>query len=141
MHTLLLILTNSIPASPSELCIKYLVVIPSLTPLHSKMLLTPRLAVLLPVWLFLSEVGAKVPRVAHPGSKQAKYLASKRPSTTTAQVSGSFTGAGWSASAPEVSAPYANIWQELSNDEAADVIAFLHNQTDLNLTAAADAGR
>ncbi|KAJ3749653.1 copper amine oxidase [Lentinula detonsa] len=104
------------------------------------MFLTPRLVILLPTVLFLLGADAKIPRVAHPGSKQAKYLASKRPTTTAAQVSGSFTGTGWSASAPEVSAPYANIWQELTNDEAADVIAFLHNQTNLNLTAAADAG-
>lgn len=57
---------------------------------------------------------------------------------TTVQVSGSFTGVEWSASAPEV---YANIWQELGNNEAANFIAFLHSQKDLNLTAVVDAER
>lgn len=42
--------------------------------------------------------------------------------------------------APTTSAPKANIWRSLSNDEAASVVAWLHNQTALNLTAAADAG-
>lgn len=49
MHTLLLILTNSILALPPEICINYVVIVSSLTPLHCKMLLTPSLAVLLPV--------------------------------------------------------------------------------------------
>lgn len=42
--------------------------------------------------------------------------------------------------APTAKAPHKNVWAGLSNDEAAGVIGFLHNQTDLNLTAAADAG-
>ncbi|KAJ7320783.1 putative copper amine oxidase [Mycena albidolilacea] len=37
-------------------------------------------------------------------------------------------------------APKTNIFISLTNDEAASVISFLHNQTELNLTAAADAG-
>ncbi|GJN93983.1 hypothetical protein Rhopal_007046-T1 [Rhodotorula paludigena] len=41
---------------------------------------------------------------------------------------------------PTVKAPHKNIWATLSTDEAAGVVAFLHNQTELNLTAAADAG-
>lgn len=100
----------------------------------------PRI-LLLSVLLFVANVNGKVPRVGHPGSRRAKNIASKRPSTTDARVSGSFTGSGWSATAPQVSAPYVNVWEELSDDEAASVISFLHNQTDLNLTAAADASR
>jgi len=42
--------------------------------------------------------------------------------------------------APTVKAPRKNVWAGLTNDEAASVVAFLHNQTALNLTAAADAG-
>nr|KIR88896.1 hypothetical protein I308_00977 [Cryptococcus tetragattii IND107] len=45
-----------------------------------------------------------------------------------------------SASSPTISAPKDNIWSFLSNDEAAGVIAFLHNQTALNLTAVDNAG-
>lgn len=41
---------------------------------------------------------------------------------------------------PTVVAPYANIWASLTSAEAASVVAFLHNQTELNLTASADAG-
>lgn len=44
------------------------------------------------------------------------------------------------APAPSTSAPFANPWLYLSNDEAAGVIAYLHNDTVLNLTAVADAG-
>ncbi|BGP51602.1 hypothetical protein JCM10450v2_007552 [Rhodotorula kratochvilovae] len=43
-------------------------------------------------------------------------------------------------SAPTVQAPRKNIWAGLSTEEAADVVAFLHKQEALNLTAAADAG-
>lgn len=39
----------------------------------------------------------------------------------------------------EVTAPYKNVWHSLSTAEAAQVVSFLHNQTELNLTAAADA--
>ncbi|KAJ7641294.1 copper amine oxidase [Roridomyces roridus] len=39
-----------------------------------------------------------------------------------------------------VEAHQTNIFISLSDDEAASVISFLHNQTELNLTAAADAG-
>lgn len=45
-----------------------------------------------------------------------------------------------SASSPTTSAPKDNIWNFLSNDEAAGIIAFLHSQTELNLTAVNDAG-
>ncbi|GAA5903080.1 uncharacterized protein JCM6883_002688 [Sporobolomyces salmoneus] len=41
---------------------------------------------------------------------------------------------------PTVKAPKTNIWAPLSSDEAASVVSFLHNQTNLNLTAATDAG-
>ncbi|KAJ7661708.1 copper amine oxidase [Mycena rosella] len=41
---------------------------------------------------------------------------------------------------PVAVAPKANIFISLTDDEAASVISFLHNQTKLNLTAAADAG-
>lgn len=40
---------------------------------------------------------------------------------------------------PTVTAPHPNVWASLSNEEAASVVGFLHNNTDLNLTAAADA--
>lgn len=43
------------------------------------------------------------------------------------------------AAAPTINAPKENIWISLSDDEAAGVIAFLHDQPELNLTAAADA--
>lgn len=39
-----------------------------------------------------------------------------------------------------MTAPWPNVWAGLSIDEAAGVVNFLHNHTDLNLTAAADAG-
>nr|XP_018261712.1 uncharacterized protein I303_06153 [Kwoniella dejecticola CBS 10117]OBR83870.1 hypothetical protein I303_06153 [Kwoniella dejecticola CBS 10117] len=45
-----------------------------------------------------------------------------------------------SSSSPSTTAPKHNIWNSLSNDEAADVIGFLHSQDDLNLTAVDDAG-
>ncbi|KAJ7199635.1 putative copper amine oxidase [Mycena pura] len=41
---------------------------------------------------------------------------------------------------PVAAAPRANIFISLTDDEAASVISFLHNQTALNLTAVADAG-
>jgi primary-amine oxidase len=41
---------------------------------------------------------------------------------------------------PTVTAPYSNIFAQLSNDEAAGVIQFLHDQSSLNLTAADEAG-
>lgn len=44
------------------------------------------------------------------------------------------------STAPTTSAPKANVWASLSNDEAAAVINFLHDQPDLNLTAAQDSG-
>ncbi|POY73080.1 hypothetical protein BMF94_3918 [Rhodotorula taiwanensis] len=40
---------------------------------------------------------------------------------------------------PTVTAPHPNVWASLSIEEAASVVGFLHNNTDLNLTAAADA--
>jgi primary-amine oxidase len=45
-----------------------------------------------------------------------------------------------SAAAPATSAPRDNVWASLSNDEAAAVIAFLHEQPALNLTLAQDSG-
>lgn len=39
----------------------------------------------------------------------------------------------------EITAPYKNVWISLTTAEAAQVVSFLHNQTELNLTAAADA--
>ena len=41
---------------------------------------------------------------------------------------------------PKTTAPYKNIFNSLSNDEAASVIGFLHAQESLNLTKADDAG-
>ncbi|KAK6992126.1 amine oxidase [Favolaschia claudopus] len=41
---------------------------------------------------------------------------------------------------PVTVAPKENIFISLTNDEAASVISFLHNQTELNLTSAVDAG-
>ncbi|KAJ7078447.1 copper amine oxidase [Mycena belliarum] len=41
---------------------------------------------------------------------------------------------------PVTVAPKINIFISLTDDEAASVISFLHNQTELNLTAATDAG-
>ena len=38
-------------------------------------------------------------------------------------------------------APKDNIWASLTAYEASQVVEFLHNQTELNLTASADAGR
>ncbi|BGP20022.1 hypothetical protein JCM10213_000596 [Rhodosporidiobolus nylandii] len=40
--------------------------------------------------------------------------------------------------APTTTAPHKNIWAALTNDEAASIVSFLHNQTELNLTAAVD---
>ena len=97
-----------------------------------------RLSLSLVSWILLAaelaSVGAKVPRVAHPRSKQAARLKGKRPHAHNDEAS--FTGSGWSARAPSTEAPKANVWDVLTNDEAADVIAFLHNQTALNLTIA-----
>ena len=87
----------------------------------------------------LASVTAKVPRVSHPKSKQAAHLRNKRPGSK--KDPSSFTGAGWSARAPGVDAPKANVWDALTNDEAAAVIGFLHNQTTLNLTVAENATR
>nr|XP_031863935.1 uncharacterized protein CI109_000579 [Kwoniella shandongensis]KAA5531007.1 hypothetical protein CI109_000579 [Kwoniella shandongensis] len=44
------------------------------------------------------------------------------------------------SSSPSTTASKDNIWAYLTNDEAASTIAFLHNQTDLNLTSVEDAG-
>lgn len=44
-----------------------------------------------------------------------------------------------STESEEVTAPYKNVWASLTTAEAAQVVSFLHNQTELNLTAAADA--
>ena len=44
------------------------------------------------------------------------------------------------STAPTTSAPKTNVWASLSNDEAASVISFLHEQPALNLTAAQDSG-
>jgi primary-amine oxidase len=44
------------------------------------------------------------------------------------------------STAPTTTAPKANVWTALSNDEAASVINFLHDQPALNLTAASDSG-
>ncbi|GAA5930824.1 uncharacterized protein JCM15063_002470 [Sporobolomyces koalae] len=41
---------------------------------------------------------------------------------------------------PTTKAPKTNIWASLSTDEAASVVAFLHDQKKLNLTAAKEAG-
>ncbi|ODO11062.1 hypothetical protein I350_01664 [Cryptococcus amylolentus CBS 6273] len=48
--------------------------------------------------------------------------------------------ANTTASSPTTSAPKDNIWNFLTNDEAAGIVGFLHNQTVLNLTAVDDAG-
>ncbi|WVO21367.1 uncharacterized protein IAS62_002675 [Cryptococcus decagattii] len=45
-----------------------------------------------------------------------------------------------SASSPTTSTPKDNIWSFLFNNEAAGVIAFLHNQTAINLTAVDNVG-
>ncbi|KAI0030480.1 copper amine oxidase [Vararia minispora EC-137] len=81
---------------------------------------------------------AKVPRVAYPKSKQAARIRNKFKHSLAHRhgAERSFTGTGWQASAPVADAPFTNIWAGLSDDEAADVIAFLHNQPALNLTAA-----
>jgi primary-amine oxidase len=84
-------------------------------------------------------VSAKIPRVAHPKSKQAARMRHKRQLLRRDTSGTDFKGSGWQASAPAVSAPYQNIWDVLSNDEAADIIAFLHGRSELNLTAAANA--
>jgi primary-amine oxidase len=44
------------------------------------------------------------------------------------------------STAPTTTAPKDNVWASLTNDEAAAVINFLHEQSALNLTAAADSG-
>lgn len=49
-------------------------------------------------------------------------------------------GPGSKAIPPSTTAPYKNIWNSLTNDEAASVIGFLHAQESLNLTASGDAG-
>ena len=52
-------------------------------------------------------------------------------------------GRGPSAKGPlpeAITAPYTNVFASLTNDEAAAVIGFLHQQESLNLTASADAG-
>ena len=92
-------------------------------------------------WLALSAaalVSAKVPRVGRPGSKQAQRAAARRKSG--AKDATSFTGTGWQAQAPSASAPKSNVWAQLTDDEAAGIVNFLHNQTALNLTASSDAG-
>ncbi|KAF7361132.1 Amine oxidase [Mycena sanguinolenta] len=50
------------------------------------------------------------------------------------------SGSSNSTFSPVAVAPKSNIFISLTDDEAAAVIGFLHNQTELNLTAAADAG-
>ena len=44
------------------------------------------------------------------------------------------------SNATKITAPYTNVWEELSNDEAAGVVKWLFQQPDLNLTTSDDAG-
>ena len=80
----------------------------------------------LPTW---ARPAPKVSRVKGPHryiGKRDSYTPTNQTDTTSAY--------------PTTTAPKLNIFSSLSNDEAAQVIGFLHNQTDLNLTASSDAG-
>jgi len=104
---------------------------------------------LLPLLFFTAAVHAKVPRVSHPQSKYATKHQSLRTATTLlantdladdAEDDG-YTGTGWETDAPSVKAEKENVWRVLSNDEAADVIQFIHDSEALNVTSVEDAGR
>ncbi|WWC90478.1 uncharacterized protein L201_005414 [Kwoniella dendrophila CBS 6074] len=71
---------------------------------------------------------------------QPKISALRRPGWRPHRRQLPFDSTDTSSSSPTVLAPKDNIWNSLSNDEAADVIAFLHSKNDLNLTAQEDAG-
>ncbi|KAF7334468.1 Amine oxidase [Mycena venus] len=72
-------------------------------------------------------------RLKHPKNR------TKQP-TEFIEILSSFSSSDESKFNPVSVAPKTNIFISLSNDEAASVISFLHKQTELNLTAAADAG-
>ncbi|KAJ6629905.1 copper amine oxidase [Mycena sp. CBHHK59/15] len=92
---------------------------------------------LVPTAVVLSSLVSLALAGPHARLKSPKKWA-KKPGMIEVLSTSSSTNA--TAFSPVVVAPKTNIFNSLTNDEAASVISFLHNQTELNLTAAADAG-
>lgn len=94
-------------------------------------------------------VDGKVQRVRHPKLKRPHHQARTigayndlaRELNARSSSSGSVSSTGWNTKAPSTTAPKANVWKALSNDEAASVIEFLHAQGWLNLTSVDNATR
>lgn len=91
-------------------------------------------------------VDAKISRVRHPKLKRPHHQAraigayNDLARELTARSSESVSSTGWDSKAPQTTAPKANVWKALSDDEAASVIELLHAQDWLNLTTVEDAG-
>lgn len=71
-------------------------------------------------------------------ARQPRSLVDRSDSSTSLPILNDTTAS--IPTAPIVKPSKSNIFASLTNDEAASVISFLHNQTELNLTANADAG-
>ncbi|OCF40116.1 hypothetical protein I317_06067 [Kwoniella heveanensis CBS 569] len=84
--------------------------------------------------LALLGVSSAIPQPKLPSVRKPGW----RPHTRRQEASTDSTNA-W-ASPPSTEAAKTNIWKYLSNDEAAGVIGFLHDQAELNLTAVDDSG-
>lgn len=70
--------------------------------------------------------------------KRAVHQALKQHAETKREVNE--TASCTEAPATTIKAPKSNIWGQLTNDEAASVVAWLFAQEDLNLTTSEDAG-
>ncbi|KAJ7159987.1 copper amine oxidase [Mycena crocata] len=93
---------------------------------------------LVPVVVVLSTLLSSA--VAGPHARLRKAPKNWAKKTGLLEVLSPSSKANATAFSPVAVAPKSNIFISLTNDEAASVISFLHNQTELNLTAAADAG-
>ncbi|KAJ7479846.1 copper amine oxidase [Mycena latifolia] len=93
---------------------------------------------LFPIFVVLSSLLSSVVAEPHAHLKSPKHWVKK---TGLIEVLAAASPPSNSTTfSPVAVAPKANIFISLTNDEAASVVSFLHNQTELNLTAAADAG-
>ncbi|KAF7361133.1 Amine oxidase [Mycena sanguinolenta] len=96
----------------------------------------PRTVMLVPSLIVLSCLLSSAFAGPHARLKSPK----RRPPKIALTEILSISTAANSTFSPIAVAPKSNIFISLTDDEAAAVISFLHNQTELNLTAAADAG-
>lgn len=83
----------------------------------------------------------KTPNIAHPGSRAAAFRLANIKALTEAGIAAPVDNKAFVSLAADSSsaAPHKNIWASLTTEEAVSVVQFLHNQTELNLTAVEDA--